>query len=358
MPAQNPARKMYLFVNDYSEGALPEILDALTRTNLEQQTGYGVDAICDRAREAIMKELDNQNSRVHFAVGGTQANLMVISALLRTHQGVLSAETGHIAIHETGAIEATGHKVLTLPPNDGKISVAQVESYVQEHYTDANGEHTVQPKMVYISQPTEFGTTYTKQEMEDLSAVCKKLNLIFFVDGARLGCALTAEGNDVSLADMARLTDVFYIGGTKMGALFGEAIVINNPVYNEDFRYVIKQKGGMMAKGRLLGVQFLTLFEDGLYYRAARHANACSERLREGIRALGFNFLTETKTNQTFAILPKDVLDELGKSFGYSVWQKMDDNQIAIRLVTSWATDMKMVESFINTLEKIKNNCK
>ena len=343
---------MYMFVNDYSEGMHQKILDAIVKTNFEQHTGYGMDEYCEKARLAIKKELNNEDSAVHFLVGGTQANTTIICALLRPHQGVISAVSGHINVHESGAIEATGHKVLALPSDDGKITAKQVEDCVKGHFDDPTAEHMVQPKMVYISNPTEVGTIYSKKELEEIRKVCDELNLILFCDGARLGCALTSKQNDVTLEDMAKLTDVFYIGGTKMGAMFGEAVVINTPKYNEDFRYLIKQKGGMLAKGRLLGVQFLTLFTDGLYYELARHANECAEKLQNAIKEMGYKFLAESPTNQVFPIFPDEIVEKIGEKYGYSQWEKRD-GEMAIRLCTSWATDMTKVDELIADLKAL-----
>lgn len=342
---------MYLFVNDYSEGCHQKILDAIVKTNMEQHTGYGMDEYCERAKAAIKEQMQSPDSTVHFLVGGTQTNATVISALLRPHQGVISAITGHINVHESGAIEHTGHKVIALPTDNGKITAQQVENTVKAHYEDATAEHMVQPKMVYISQPTEIGTIYSKKELTELYDVCKKHDLILFADGARLGCALTSCMNDVTLNDMASLTDVFYIGGTKMGAMFGEAVVINSPKYNEDFRYIIKQNGGMFAKGRLLGIQFLTLFTDNLYYDIAQHANKCAQMLQKAIRDKGYKLLIESPTNQIFPIFPDAVLNKIEKKYGYAYWQRVDEKSSAIRLCTSWATDEQRVLGFIRDLE-------
>ena len=257
---------MIYFNNDYAEGCHPKVLEALIKTNMEQAPGYGTDDHCRSAAERIRSLCKDSDLDVHFLVGGTQANLTVIDAALRPHQGVVGADTAHINVHETGAVEATGHKVLWLPGQDGKITAEQIRACVLEHRTNESFEHTVQPKMVYLSNPTELGTLYSLHELEEISSACRELGLYLFVDGARLGYGLEAKGNDVTLPDLARLCDVFYIGGTKVGALFGEAVVISNPALKEDFRYLIKQHGGMLAKGRLLGVQFEALLEGGLYF--------------------------------------------------------------------------------------------
>ena len=291
---------MILFQSDYTEGACPEIMNRLLETNMEQTTGYSEDEHCMRAAELIQKACNAPDSKVHFLVGGTQTNMTVIGAALRPYQGVLSAETGHIHVHETGAVESLGFKILALPANDGKIKASQIEQACVLHKEDASFEHMVQPKMVYLSQPTELGTLYTRQELEEIRNVCDKHELYLFVDGARLGYGLAAKGNDVTLQKLAELTDVFYIGGTKVGALFGEAVVIKHPALQKDFRYMIKQKGGMLAKGRLLGVQFETLFEDGLYYRISEHAIGLADKLREALVQKGYAFLVENTTNQIF----------------------------------------------------------
>ena len=341
----------YSFLNDYSEGAHPRILAALADTNMLQTEGYGTDPFCGRARWLILDEIKRDDSAVHFFVGGTQTNLTVAAAVLRPHQGVISAETGHVGTHESGAIEATGHKVLTIPSPDGKLTAEAVDALIRAHYDDPTAEHMVQPGMVYVSQPTELGTVYRKQELAALAEVCRKYRIPLYLDGARLGCALTCKGNDLTLSDIAALTDLFYIGGTKMGALFGEALVINRPELGRDFRSIIKQRGGMLAKGRLLGLQFETLFTDRLYYTLSQHANDMAQRLADGIAALGYPFAAEAATNQLFPILPKTVLARLEEDFVFSVQYADDDTRDVIRLCTSWATDAKQAERF---LEKLK----
>ena len=265
---------MIYFNNDYSEGCHPAVLEALTKTNLEQTPGYGEDCYCRRAADKIRALCGREDLYVQFLVGGTQTNLTVIAAALRPHQGALGPESAHINVHETGAVEATGHKVLSVPSANGKITAKQVRDTVKAHREDSSFEHMVQLKLVYISNPTEYGTLYSLAELEALSEACRELGLYLFLDGARLGYGLAAKGNDVTMEDLARLCDVFYIGGTKVGALFGEAVVISNPAIAEDFRYLIKQRGGMLAKGRLLGVQFDALLEDDLYFKIAEQAAA------------------------------------------------------------------------------------
>ncbi len=329
---------------DYNEGAHPRILQRLSDTNFEQTAGYGEDPHCDRARALILEACGNPDADVWLLVGGTQTNLTVISAALRPHQGVLSAQSGHINIHESGAIEATGHKVLTLPSADGKITAAQVEKAVDSHFSDETQIHMVQPKMVYISHPTEIGTLYTKAELTALHEVCRKYGLYLYMDGARMGYGLTAPGSDLTLPDIARLCDAFYIGGTKVGALFGEALVLCHPLLREDFPYMIKQKGGLLAKGRLLGIQFETLFEDGLYYELGRHANEAAAVIRNACIQKGYPFFCDSPTNQQFPILPNTVLDALSAKYAYATWEKMDDAHTAVRFCTSWCTRMEDAE--------------
>ena len=344
---------MLYFNNDYAEGCHQSILDALVNTNMEQTLGYGEDDYCAAAREKIRKACGNDNLAVHFLVGGTQTNLTVIDAALRPHQGALCASSGHIHVHETGAVEATGHKVLALPSTDGKITARQVEQAVLAHRADGAFEHIVQPKLVYISNPTELGTLYTKQELEELSAVCQKLGLYLFLDGARLGYGLMAKGNDLTMADIARLCDVFYIGGTKVGALFGEAVVIRNPALAEDFRYIIKQHGGMLAKGRLLGIQFDTLFTDDLYYKISAHADAMADRLRDTLAEIGAPLLVPGTTNQVFAILPDTLLEELAKTVTFSEQERVSETHRAVRFCTSWATKAENVDTLCRKLKEL-----
>lgn len=345
---------MLYFNCDYTEGAHPRILERMLNTNMEQTVGYGEDQYCEQARELIRKECGREDVAVHFLVGGTQANFTVIRAALRPHQGAISAVTGHINAHETGAVEATGHKVLALPSgSEGKLTAAQVEETVKNHWSDETHEHQVQPKMVYISHPTENGALYTLAELEALSKTCKENGLYLFLDGARLGYGLTAQGTDVTMADLARLCDVFYIGGTKCGALFGEAVVIVNPELKTDFRYAIKQNGGMLAKGRLLGIQFLTLFEDGLYYQICRTANQQAYRIADACKEAGFPFFAESITNQQFPIFPNRLLEKLGQKYAYSTWAKVDEDHTAIRLATSWATREEAVEQLIADIQAL-----
>ncbi|MCQ4087870.1 low specificity L-threonine aldolase [Saccharibacillus sp. JS10] len=345
---------MTRFECDYTQGAHPRIMQRLLETNMEQTSGYGTDEHCERARNLIRHACDHDRADVHFLVGGTQTNTTVIAALLRPHQGVLSADTGHIEGHETGAIESTGHKVLTLPHQNGKITAEQVREAYEAHLNDGAKEHCVQPGMVYISQSTENGTVYNLAELEALSEVCRAYGLPLFVDGARLGYALAAEGSDVTLADLARLTDVFYIGGTKLGALMGEAVVIINESLKRDFRYLIKQRGGLLAKGRLLGIQFETLFEDGLYFEISRHAVSLAMKLRNGIQELGFGFLHNSPTNQQFPILPNELLEPLKAKHTFTTWEKVDHDHTAVRFCTSWGTTEEEIDELIGDLQSLK----
>ena len=344
---------MIYFNNDYSEGCLPQIMEKLVATNMQQTPGYGTDAYCMDAAQKIRTLCAKEDAAVHFLVGGTQTNLTVIAASLRPYQAVISAVSGHINVHETGAIEATGHKVIALPSADGKITAEQIEKEARSQSETMDAEHTVQPGMVYISNPTEYGTIYKLEELEKISAACKKWGLSLFVDGARLGYGLAAKDNDVTLADMARLCDVFYIGGTKVGALFGEAVVITNPAINRDFRYMIKQRGGMLAKGRLLGVQFGVLMDHDLYFEVAKKANAQADIIRQVLKELSYEFLVENTTNQLFPVLPDRVLDALAKDFCFSEMGRVDENRRAVRFCTSWATTEENVNALCEAIKKL-----
>lgn len=341
---------MILFNSDYTEGAHPRILKKLMETNLEQTPGYGEDAYCEAAREAIRKVCDAPEADVHFLVGGTQANFTVISSALKSYQGVLCADTGHINVHETGAVEACGHKVLALPGKDGKITAEQIRNAYDLHWSDESHEHIAQPKMVYISHPTELGTLYTKDELEEIGRVCRECGLYLFLDGARLGYGLMAPGTDVTIEDIARICDVFYIGGTKVGALFGEAVVIVNPRLKPDFRYSIKQKGGMLAKGRLLGIQFLELFRDGLYFEIAKHAIDMAMILKEGLKEKGYSFFMDSVTNQQFIMIEDEKLEKICEKYGVTYQQRYDETHSVIRLCTSWATTEENVRSLLADL--------
>ena len=344
---------MIYFHNDYSEGCHEKVLEALTRTNLEQTPGYGTDDYCKEAAELIAKACGREDLKVHFLVGGTQANLTVIAAALRPYQAAVCAVSGHINVHETGAVEATGHKVLGLPSADGKITAKQVRDLVAAHRANDSFEHENQPKMVYISNPTELGTLYSLKELEELSSACRDNGLYLFLDGARLGYGLVAQGNDVTLNDLARLCDVFYIGGTKVGALFGEAVVYSNPVLAEDFRYMIKRQGGMLAKGRLLGVQFKALFENNLYFDIAGHAVRMADKIRAVFDEMGVPYLVPGVTNQIFPILSDDFLAELGKNFMFTEMERVDESHRCVRFCTSWASTEENVDALCNELKRI-----
>lgn len=340
---------MYSFTNDYSEGAHPKILDKLIKSNLEQNLGYGEDIHCKNA-DLLIKNLINDNYvDIHFIPGGTQANLLMISSTLRPHQCVISADTGHINVHETGAIEATGHKVVTVPTKDGKLTPEMILEVLNNH-TD---EHMVQPKMVYISNSTELGTIYSKAELSAISRLCKQKDLVLFLDGARLGSALTCDENDLDITDISNLVDAFYIGGTKNGALLGEALIICSDDLKEDFRYIIKQKGALLAKGFIIGIQFEVLFEDNLFFELADHANDMAMRLADILRVNGYSFYLPPYTNQLFPILPNDVIEKLSDDFLFSFQNKIDDNNSVVRFVTSWATTPASVDAFGDSLRII-----
>lgn len=336
----------YDFRNDYSEGTHPNILQAFAKTNLVQETGYGEDRFCEEAAKIIRKEIKNPFAEVHFVSGGTQANLIVISSILKPYESVVAAGSGHIFTHETGAIEATGHKINSIVTETGKITPETIKPILDFH----SDEHMVKPAMVYISNSTELGTVYKKKELEELSAFCKQNNLYLFMDGARLGSALTSQGNDLSLSEISALVDVFYIGGTKNGALIGEAIVINNEKLKENFRFYIKQRGALLAKGRIFGIQFIELFNNNLFYELGAHANAMAHKLSEGIKKNGYTFLTKPVSNQIFPILPDKLIESLSEKYGFYVWAKHDGQSSTIRLVTSWATKEKFIDGFIADL--------
>ena len=345
---------MILFHNDYSEGCHESILQRLQQTNLEQTAVYGTDLFCAAAAERIRSLCKDASLSVHFLVGGTQTNLAVIAASLRPHQAVLGVQTAHVNVHETGAIEATGHKVVTLPSDDGKITARQIREIAYAQASDAEPEHAVQIKLVYISNPTEMGTTYSLREMEEIAQVCREFGLYLYVDGARLGYALAASDNDLQLPDLARLCDVFYIGGTKQGALFGEAVVFSNKEIAKDFRYIIKQRGGLLAKGWLLGKQFEALFENGLYINLSQYANTQAERIREALLECGYQLYVRCNTNQTFVILPNDLLEVIGKEFTYMVQETLDSNNSIVRFCTSWSTDRDGVSRLCQLIRNYK----
>lgn len=338
---------MYSFMNDYSEGAHEKVLDLLIKSNREQNIGYGEDIHSQNAKEYIKRLLGEKEVDIHFIPGGTQTNLLVISSFLRPYECVIGVDTSHINVHETGAIEATGHKVVTVDGVDGKLTKSSIIDMV-EYHTD---EHMVKPKMVYISNSTELGTIYTKSELVDLHNVCKEYNLLLFMDGARLGSAITAKVNDLTLEDITNLVDVFYIGGTKNGALLGEALIIVNDNLKKEFRYLIKQRGALMAKGFVTGIQFEALFCDGLFFELGQHANEMADIIASTLVENGYSFYMPPCSNQLFPIIPNRILDSFSKNFGFSIQKKYDEKQSVIRLVTSWATTMEGVKELCNFIE-------
>lgn len=340
---------MFSFKNDYSETAHPRILQMMLDTNLVQTDGYSQDPYTAEAISLMKNKLDAQNVDIHIIPGGTQTNVIAISAFLRPHEAVISVESGHINCHETGSIEATGHKILTAPAADGKLTV----DLIRQVYEANQEEHTPRPRLVYISNSTELGTIYTKSELSAIYDYCKSHGMFLFMDGARIGSALCCKGNDLTFPDLPKLCDVFYIGGTKNGALIGEALVIVNDELKKDFRWHIKQKGAMLAKGKVLGIQFGCLFQDNLYLELATHANAMADILRDGIRELGYSFLVDSPSNQLFPIFPNAVLAELEKDYGVTFWGKVDETHSAVRLVTSWATPEERCHEFITTLRSL-----
>ena len=343
---------MIRFECDYNEGCIPEILEAMARENYTQLKGYSEDTISERVKAKIKTLCGREDAAVHFLVGGTQTNTTVISSVLRPHQGVISVETGHVACHETGAIEATGHKVIALPSSNGRLTGDQVRAHCAAHFADGSFEHIVQPGMVYISHPAENGSLYSLAELEDLRKACDEWNLPLFLDGARLGYGLASPATDVTLQDIARLTDVFYIGGTKVGALFGEAVVISNPALQKDFRYLIKRHGGMLAKGWLLAIQFEELLKEDRYFKLAKKAVDQAMKIKEAFAKKGIQFLMDSYTNQQFPILTDDQLKLFDEEFSYTVWEPMEGGKKAVRFATSWATSDNSVEKLLAKITK------
>ena len=341
---------MLYFANDYTEGACKEILDAFIRTNDEKLPGYGTDKYTLSAKEKIKKVCKNENVDVYLLTGGTQTNAVVIDALLESYEGAVAAETGHINVHESGAIEFTGHKVMPLPQHEGKINAVELRKFIETFYNDQNHQHMVYPGMVYISHPTEYGTLYTKEDLTELSKVCRDYGIPLFVDGARLGYGLMAKNTDVTLEVLCELCDVFYIGGTKIGALSGEAIVFTHNNAPKNFVTFIKQHGALLAKGRLLGVQFDTLFTDNLYFRISKHAIEMSEILKRELAEKGYRFYFESPTNQQFVIVENSKMEELSKRVVFSFWEKYDENHTVIRFATSWATKKEDVIKLMELL--------
>lgn len=340
---------MISFENDYIQGAHPEILRRLTETNMEPLSGYGSDPYCESAREKIRRACGCENAEVYFLVGGTQTNAVVIDAMTKGYEGVVAADSGHIAIHEAGAVEFTGHKVLTVPGDNGKINGNELRQYLQGFYQDENHEHMVFPGMVYISHPTEFGTLYTKEELKQISEVCREYEIPLYLDGARLGYGLMSRGTDVSLSDVAEFCDAFYIGGTKVGALCGEAVVFPGKA-PKHFLTSVKQHGALLAKGRLLGIQFDTLFTDELYFRISRHAIEMAEKLKEVLRDKRLPFAWESPTNQQFVIMDDRKMEQLREKVVFSFWEKADLNHTVVRFATSWGTKEEEIEELRNLL--------
>lgn len=330
---------MLSFENDYTEGAHPKILEKFMETNMEKLSGYGNDCYCERAKEKIRKVCQCPEAEIFFLVGGTQTNAVVIDAMLNKYEGVIAAKTGHISVHEAGAIENTGHKVLELNQYEGKINGEELEKYLKSFWRDDNHEHMVFPGMVYISHPTEYGTLYSKNELKSISEICRKYKIPLYLDGARLGYGIMSNNTDVTLPLIAEYCDVFYIGGTKVGALCGEAVVFTKDNMPKHFMTIVKQHGALLAKGRLLGIQFDTLFSDDLYFKISRHAIEMADILKEGFKEKGYSFYIESKTNQQFIILENSKLEELSKKVKFSFWEKVDDEHTVVRFATSWATE-------------------
>ncbi len=340
---------MLYFINDYSEGAHEKVLDALVKTNMEKLTGYGTDSYTERAKEKIRKTIGKEEAKIYFLVGGTQTNQVTIDCMLEAYEGVIAAESGHVAQHEAGAIEFSGHKVLTLPHENGKIKAEDVKELIDVFYENGSYEHMVFPGMVYVSHPTEYGTLYTKEELTKLSEVCREYKIPLYLDGARLGYALVTPGSDLSLRDIAELCDAFYIGGTKCGALCGEALVFPE---KEPKRFVtrIKQHGALLAKGRLCGVQFDALFTDDLYGKVGKNAIDTAYRIKDALKEKGYKFFIDSPTNQTFIVVENAFLAEFGKKVGYDYWERFDESHTVIRLCTSWATTHEDVDKLIELL--------
>jgi threonine aldolase len=347
MMATNAARPhpmlKHSFLNDYSEGAHPRVLELLASSNLKQEPGYGEDSLSRQAADLLRAATGNADADVHLVSGGTQANLIALASMLRPFESIIAADSAHILVHETGAIEATGHKISGVPSSEGKLAPDQVRAVVAQH----SDEHMVSPRVVYLSQATEFGTIYSKAELSALSSTCRELGLYLYLDGARIAPALVSAAADMTLPELASLVDMLYIGGTKNGALLGEALVINAPALKDHFRFHLKQRGALLAKGRLLGAQFVALFDGDLYFELARHANAMATRLADGLRASGAAFLTEPVTNQVFPILTDVQIDALRAHYSFHVWTRVDPRRSAIRLVTSWATPDEAVRGFL-----------
>lgn len=341
---------MIYFESDYTEGAHPKILERLNETNMIQASGYGHDEFCENAKNKIRKTINCPNAQIQFITGGTQTNQIVIDTMLKPFEGVVSAQTGHVNSHEAGAIEYTGHKVIPIPQHEGKIDGTELNDYLETFFSDGNNEHMVFPGMVYISHPTEYGTLYTKNQLTKISSVCRKNNIPLFMDGARLGYGIMAKSTDLSLEDIAELCDVFYIGGTKCGALCGEAVVFTKNNMPLHFENLVKKHGALLAKGRLLGVQFDALFTDNLYLEISKNAIDTAETLKKALKEKGYRFLLDSPTNQQFVILENKFMEELKKSVKFNFWEKYDKDHTVVRFATSWSTKMENIEKLINLL--------
>lgn len=342
-------KKLY-FASDYAKGAHPSIMKRMAETNMLETAGYGTDEICASAKNRIREACGSRDAVVEFLIGGTQTNALMIDAILRSYQGVIAAQTGHISVHEAGAIEFGGHKVLTLSQQLGKLSSEVVERYLEDYYRDENHEHMVMPGMIYLSQPTEYGTLYTRDELRDFRALCDKYDLSLYVDGARLAYALACPENDVTLKDLAQLCDAFYIGGTKCGALFGEAVVIPDPEFIPHLFMIIKQHGALLAKGRLLGIQFDELFRDDLYLRIGKSAVMAADRIQKALKEKGYRLYFESPTNQVFCIMENRALERFGELVEYGFWEKYDEDHTVIRLAADWGTTESDIAALISVL--------
>lgn len=345
---------MLAFECDYLEGAHEKILQRLAETNYEKAPGYSADKYCESAKEKIKQACNCPDAEIYFLVGGTQTNAIVIDSILQKYEGVIAATTGHVNVHEAGAIEHTGHKVLTVPSYQGKMQAEDVRSLLQGFWNDASHDHMVFPGMVYLSHPTEYGTLYSKQELAEIADVCREYKIPLFLDGARLGYGLMSKNTDLTLEDIAKICDVFYIGGTKVGALCGEAVVFTGQNMPKHFMTMVKQHGAMLAKGRLLGIQFDTLFTDNLYFEIAEHAINMAEKLKEGFRQRGYSFYLDSPTNQQFIILSKEEIAKLADKVTFDFWDPVDDNRQVVRFATSWATKEEDIDALMILLDEIK----
>jgi threonine aldolase len=341
------AKEKYSFLDDYSEGAHPQVLEALITSNHTQETGYGNDRYSAEAKRNIRIHLGREDVGVFFVPSGTSANAISIAACLRPHEAVIAASSGHIVTRETGAVEASGHKIINVPPTNGKLTPETITKALDDNW---HFPHMAKPRLVYISNATEVGTVYSKDELSTIKKLCELKGLLLFMDGARIGAALTSTKNDMTLADILELTDIFWIGGTKNGALLGEAVIVKDPALAQDFEFYIKQHGSLLAKSRIMGVEFAELFRDNLYYDLARRANSAAEKLSRSIVGAGYALHADTETNQVFAILPTDLVQELQKDFTFYVWEKCGVDWAVVRLLTTWATDIGQLEKFNQTV--------